>query len=151
MLHAAKTARQHDVLAQIPEEALHQIKPGGGGWREMQVKARTFGQPRFDFGMFMGGVVVQDEMHIHPSRRLRVDLLEKVQPLLVAMARSPLRNHLAVQIIQGRKERDRAMPVRVMSVRANRSLLEARRLQPGPCASTAPAREQWTRVLPGTL
>ena len=65
----------------------------------MQMEARPFGQPRFDFGMFMGGIVVQDQMHIHPRRRLRLDLLEKLQPLLVAMTRSPLRDPLAVEII----------------------------------------------------
>ena len=38
-LHAGETAGQHNLLAEVAEEALYQIQPGTAGWGEMEMKA----------------------------------------------------------------------------------------------------------------
>ena len=51
----------------------------------MQLKAGMACQPALDDGMFMGGVVVQNDVDVLVQRNFAVDLLEKLQPLAVGM------------------------------------------------------------------
>ncbi len=71
--HAAPDALSSD----LGEEALDQIEPGRRGRREMHVEARMPGQPRLDFGMLVGGVVVGDQMDIK-VRRARPSGLQQI-------------------------------------------------------------------------
>ena len=45
-----------------------------------------FGEPCFYLGVFMGGVVVHDQVQLAIRRGLRVDLLKEAQPFLMAMS-----------------------------------------------------------------
>ena len=51
----------------------------------MQLKAGMACQPALDGGMFMGGVVVQNDVDVLAQRNFAVDLLEKLQPLAVGV------------------------------------------------------------------
>ena len=53
-----------------------------------------------------------------------IDLAQKGQLLLMAMARSGVGEHLAGKVVQGGKEGHRAMPVVVMGLGANVSLAQ---------------------------
>jgi hypothetical protein len=71
---------------------------------------RPAGEPRFDLGCFVGGVVIHDDMDIEPFRDLSVDLFEKLQELdrsvtLVAFADDKPRGD-----IECSKQRGRTMP-----------------------------------------
>src|SRR5580692_7695146 len=73
------------------------------------------GQPGFDLGMFVGGVIVQDQMDVEVGGNVVVQMLEKTQELLMAMAWFALRNHASVKHIEGRKERGGAVAEIVVS------------------------------------
>ncbi|MDA9455304.1 hypothetical protein XI00_13885 [Bradyrhizobium sp. CCBAU 21359] len=71
---------------------------------------RPTGEPRFDLGCFVSGVVVHDDMDIDPFRDLSVDLFEELQELdcpvaLVAFADDESRGD-----IERGKQRGRTMP-----------------------------------------
>src|ERR1044071_3497328 len=71
---------------------------------------RSAGEPRFDFGGFVGGIVVHDDMDIEPFGDLSIDLFEEVQELgrpvtLVAFADDEPRGD-----IECGKQRGRTMP-----------------------------------------
>jgi hypothetical protein len=97
------------ALGNQREPALDLIEPTGIGGSEVQVIAGMTGQPGFDLGMFVGGVIVQDQMDVEVSGDVVVQMLEKTQELLMAMAWFALRNHAAVEDIEGRKERGGAV------------------------------------------
>ena len=66
---------------------------------------------------FVRAVVVGDAMKIQVFGRVAVDGLEKLQPLLMPVARRSLGQDLAIEIIQRGKEGNGAMPVIVMRAR----------------------------------
>src|SRR5215510_13925242 len=71
---------------------------------------RSAGEPRFDFGGLVGGIVIHDDMDIEPFRDVRIDLFEEVQELgrpvtLVAFADDEPRGD-----IECGKQRGRTMP-----------------------------------------
>ena len=69
--HAAKRAAPDRVLGDEPEPALHLVEPAGVGRRVMDVVARVARQPGFDPRMFVGGVVVRDQMDSSAAGTLR--------------------------------------------------------------------------------
>ena len=73
----------------------------------MHVEAGMSFEPALHLGMFVRGVVIHDQMQVEIGRSLGVDLLEKLQPLLMAMPQGPFGQDFSIQIIQRREERDR--------------------------------------------
>ena len=102
---------------QVPEEAFHHIEPRGTRRREMQMKARMLRQPFLDLGMFVGCVVIQDQMQVPVRRRFRVNELQEFQPLLVAVPVLALADQGAVRDVEGGEERGRAVAHIVVSHR----------------------------------
>ena len=68
--------------------------------------------------MLVGGVIVGDQMQIDTARRLAIDLLEEAQPFDVSMLRLGARDQLASHLLQGGKQRHRAVPDIVVGHRA---------------------------------
>src|SRR5258705_12376990 len=71
---------------------------------------RPAGEPRFDLGCLVGGVVIHDDMDIETFRNLSIDLFEELQELdcpvaLVAFADDEPRGD-----IECSKQRGRTMP-----------------------------------------
>jgi hypothetical protein len=60
--NAAEYAAADALVGDVAKEPLHHVEPGGTGRREVQVKARMLGQPGQDFGVLVGGVVIDDEV-----------------------------------------------------------------------------------------
>ena len=71
LAHAAEAAGQNRLLAQVSEEVFDQIHPGRTGGRKMQLEARMACQPALDDGMFMGGVIVQNDVDVLAQRDFR--------------------------------------------------------------------------------
>ena len=62
---------------QLGEEALDGIQPGGGGRREMKDKPRMPGEPSANFGVLMGGVIVEHDVDHLAGRNVGFDGIEK--------------------------------------------------------------------------
>ena len=75
LLQAAKDAAAQSFGGEVAEEAFHHVQPGSAGGGEVQMEARMLGQPRFDLGMLVRGIVIQDQMQFALWRRLLIDEL----------------------------------------------------------------------------
>ena len=64
--------------------------------------------PGADFGVFVGGVVVQDQVQVKVRRGLRVEVAQELQPFLVPVARGALVEDFALQIVERGKKSDGA-------------------------------------------
>ena len=84
---AAKAARANHLAGDFAKEALDQIEPRRGSWREVQMKAGMTLEPGDDLGMFMRGVVIADDVNIQLGGDLALNLAQEGQPLLMAMVR----------------------------------------------------------------
>src|SRR5438445_13715517 len=61
------------------------------------MEARVLGEPRFNIGMVVRGVVVADQMHFLFLGRLAVDLTQEHEPLLMAVTLLATRNERTIQ------------------------------------------------------
>ena len=66
----------------------------------MHVKAGVAIEPSGDRGMFMGSVIVGDDVDVEITWGLFIDGFEKGQPLLMAVARRQTGDQLALEIIE---------------------------------------------------
>jgi hypothetical protein len=56
------------------EPALHEVEPGGAGGSEVQLEAGMLGEPGADRGVFVGAIVVADEVDLpSPVSRRSID------------------------------------------------------------------------------
>ena len=102
-----KAALAHGVLGEVAEETLDQVHPRARGWGEVKddafavmglaLAAVPVGDPTFDLGVLVGGVIVDDEMECEISRGFGIEMLEEGQPLVVRVARRGLAEDLAVE------------------------------------------------------
>jgi len=74
---AVEDSASDGVFGDEAEEAFDLVEPRGRGWREMQMKALVARQPCLDLGMFMGRVIVADEMQIERLGRVAVDCAQE--------------------------------------------------------------------------
>ena len=121
LAHAGEAPFADDILRQLSEEALDQIEPGRARRREVNMKSRMLCEPLLDTLLFVGAVVVDDQVQIQVLRRFPVDLLEETKPFDVRMARFRPRDQFAVEVIQCGKQRDGAMPCVVVGLGADLS------------------------------
>ena len=75
------------LVGELAEEDLDEVQPRARGRREVQVKARVFGQPGLHGGVLVDGVVIEDEMDLQPVGDLAVDRAQELEELDVAVAR----------------------------------------------------------------
>ena len=52
------------ILCQVSEEAFHHIQPRTAGRREVDVESRMTSEPSLHFGMFVRGIVVDDQVKV---------------------------------------------------------------------------------------
>ena len=75
----------------------------------MQLEARVLVQPCLHLGRLVGGVIVQNQMHIAARRHGLGDLAQEFQEAIGAMAGHAIADDLAGFHIQCREQRGRAM------------------------------------------
>ena len=85
----------------------------------MQLEARMACQPTLDGGMFMGGVIVQNDVDVLAQRNFAVDLLKKFQPLAVGVCLGGVSDDFALQIVQRGKEGDRPVAIVIVGLGAD--------------------------------
>jgi hypothetical protein len=83
---AAEGAAPDLLGGQGREEALDEIDSGSSGGREVDVEARTLGQPAMDQGGLVRPVIVHDQVDVDAGRDVGVDSVEKLTELRRAMA-----------------------------------------------------------------
>ena len=71
---------------------------------------RPAGEPCFDLGRLVGGVVVHDDMNSEPFRDLSIDLFEEVQELARPVTPVALADDEARGDIEGGEQRGRPVP-----------------------------------------
>ncbi len=76
--NAREVAPTQSSLSEFPKPTLHQIKPGRAGRRVVNMKASMFRQPLRNVVMFMGAVVVNDQMQVQAVGHLAIKLSEKL-------------------------------------------------------------------------
>ena len=108
-LDVGERAATDGLLCDEPEQALDLVDPGGIGGRVMHVVSGTASQPGVDLGVFVGSVVVDDEMDIEVLGHVGVDVAQEGEELLVPMASLALCEHLACGHVQGGEQRGGAV------------------------------------------
>lgn len=85
--HAHEAAAPHRLVRQFSLPALYQI------------------QPRLHVRLFMRAVIVHDPVQLQARGKSRIHTAQKQHPLLMTMPGATFPDHLAVQDVQGRKQR----------------------------------------------
>ena len=76
--HAAEDSAAQVLVGQVAKPALDLVEPGRRGRGEVQVKPLVPLQPSIDLGVFVGAVVVQDQMDCSPSGTSRSIVLRNL-------------------------------------------------------------------------
>ena len=105
------------------EEGLDRVRPRARGRGEVEGPAGMAGEPGADLGVLVGGIVVEDGVHQLARRHGRLDAVEEADELLVPVTLHALADDRAVQDVQGREQRGRAMSDIVMGHRTGAALL----------------------------
>jgi hypothetical protein len=134
LIDAAEHSTGDLLLSQMAEEAFDHVEPRGAGRGEMKMKSRMPSNPAQNDGVLVGAVVVGDQMDLFGRWRLPIDLLEELQPLLVAVPRHAATDDLTVQSTHGRKQRRGAIALVVVRHRATATPLH-RQARLGPIES----------------
>ena len=95
VLDALEGAAADRLLGDESEPALNLIEPRGISWRVVDMEARPRSQPEAHPGVLVGGVVVDDQMHVEFCRDGLVDALEEAEKLLMPVAWPALGQHRA--------------------------------------------------------
>ena len=85
----------------------------------MQMKALLAGEPSFDPGMFVRGVIVANDVDLFIRSHGAVYFLQEGQPFVVAVALCGMCQHFAAQVVQGGKESHRPVPIIIMGAGAD--------------------------------
>jgi hypothetical protein len=80
-------------------------------------------QPSLDFGMFVRAVAVEDRVDQLAGRRLVLDGVEETDELLLTVALHAAADHIALDDVEGGKQRGGAVPLVVARYRAGPALL----------------------------
>ena len=84
-LHVTKDTATETVLSQISKESLDHVQPRGAGGREVNVEPPVAGEPSFYLRVFVGGIVVHDQMQLLVLRCGVIEQTEELQPFLMPM------------------------------------------------------------------
>lgn len=96
-------------LRQVAEPAFDRVEPRTRRRDEVQMDAWMPPYPPAHGGVLVRRVIVQDQMQIESGGRLRIDLLEEPEKLLVAMARHAVADDRSIEHAQCREECRRAV------------------------------------------
>ena len=65
--HVAEDATSDALVGKVAEETLHHVEPRTARRREVHVEPRVSCQPSLNLRMFVGGVVIRDQMDVSPA------------------------------------------------------------------------------------
>ena len=93
--HTAERAATDLLHRELGKPAFDEAEPRAVRRGEVDVEARTFGEPVPNQRRFVGAVVVHDDVHVESTGDLRLNQVEEFAELRRAMALMKLRDHLA--------------------------------------------------------
>ena len=97
---AAEHATAQTAGGDVTEEALDHVQPRGRSRREVHCEARVFLQPFFHLGMFVGRVVIADQMQRFVFWGLTVDLAQEIEPFSMTVVLLTTGDDRSVQRIE---------------------------------------------------
>lgn len=121
---ALEDAPADALIGDLAEPPLYHVHPRTGSRDEVQMEAWVPPEPGFYTRVFVGRVIVRNDVKIELGRGLDLDLLEEADEFLMSMARHAFANHLAVEHAQGRKQGGRAVALVVVCHRPTAALLQ---------------------------
>lgn len=86
IVDGAEDAALQPSSGELGEEALDGIEPGARGRGEVEDEPRVAAEPRPDLRMFVGGVIVEDDMDDLADRHGGLDSVQEPDELLVPVA-----------------------------------------------------------------
>ena len=98
----------------LSEEAFDEVQPRGSRRGEVEVKPWVLAHPRLHGRVRVRAVVVEDEMDVLLAGGLAIDLVQEGEELGMRMAGVAGVDHVALQDIEGGKQRRRPVPCVVM-------------------------------------
>lgn len=96
LLDAGERAATDGLLGDDAKPALDLVDPRGVGRGVVHMEARSPREPGLDLGMFVRGVVVDDEMDVELGWHFLVDVPQEAEELLMPMTGFALRENVAV-------------------------------------------------------
>ena len=94
---AVKAAAANPLIGNLSKPTLDQIQPRTRRRDEVDVESGMSSHPGFNPRVFVGGVIVHDQMQIEMGRRFGVDLVEETNEFLVSMTRHAVADHFAIE------------------------------------------------------
>ena len=113
----AEHAALEPSLAELGEETLDGIEPGGRFRRVMEHKTGMAIEPSPDFGVLVAAVIVEDDVDDLAGWGRHLDGIEKTDELLMPVALHAAADDLAFEHVESRKQRCRAIALVIMGYR----------------------------------
>ena len=110
-------------LCQLGKEAFDGIEPGTGRWRKVKGEAGMAVEPLADLGMFVCGVIVEDDVHRLVAGNAGVDGVQEADELLVPMLLHVAADNGAIENIERGEQSGRAIALVIMGHRAEAAFL----------------------------
>jgi hypothetical protein len=104
-----KTPRRDALPRHLGKEVLHRIEPGRRGRGEVKGPARMARQPSQHLGMFMGGVVIEDDVDRLVGGNLAFNGIEKADEFDMAVALHAAADDVAVEHAEGGEQPGRPL------------------------------------------
>ena len=101
IMDAGERTTANSTLGDDAKPTFHLIEPRGIGGRVGHLVARPLCQPSADLRMFVGGIVIDDEMDLVGSRNVVIEMTQEGEKFLMAVARLTRGEHFAIGDVQG--------------------------------------------------
>lgn len=112
------------TLRQFGEKTFDGVEPRARSRREVESETLMPIEPCAHLRVLVGGVVVEDHMDDHASRDLGLDSVEEADEFLMTMALHVAANDGAVEDVQRREQRRRAVTFVIMRHRSGATFLQ---------------------------
>jgi len=100
LFDAGERAAADRLLGNDAEPAFDLVEPGSISGGVVDVVSRPLCQPGFHFGMFVCGVIIDNEMHIEILGYAGIDVSQEGEELLMSVASFALGDHFTVGDIE---------------------------------------------------
>jgi hypothetical protein len=107
--HRVERAATDRLICNERKPAFDLVQPRAISGREVQMEAHTPGKPRTHLRVFVSSGVVADQMHIEVLRKVRLDVPQEAQELLMPMLCLALGEDATIGDIKRREQRRGAM------------------------------------------
>jgi hypothetical protein len=119
-----KDAALQSTPAELCEKSLDGVEPGARGWCEMEDKSRMAIEPSANVRMFVGGIVVENDVDDLADRNLRLDGVQKSNEFLMTMALHVAADDRAVEDVKRSEQRRGTVPLVIVGHGSEPALLQ---------------------------